>query len=70
MDDELLNEVATARFLNTAPRTLEAWRYKGTGPAFIRVGRAIRYRRSDLEAWLNMRRVDYETESMVKASIS
>jgi len=63
MDDELLTAIAAARFLTTEPRTLEAWRYKATGPVFIRVGRAIRYRRSDLETWLNARRVDYESVS-------
>lgn len=33
-------------------RTLEMWRYRGTGPRFLKVGRHIRYRWSDVEAWL------------------
>ena len=36
-----------------APRTLDNWRSQGRGPRFIRVGRLIRYRISDLEAYLD-----------------
>jgi excisionase family DNA binding protein len=43
---------ATADYLNTSPRTLEDWRYRRIGPPFIRVGGQIRYRRSDVDAWL------------------
>jgi len=61
MDDEILTPPATAEFLKTEPRTLEAWRSRGVGPAFIRLsGRAIRYRRSDLERWLDQCRVEVE----------
>lgn len=41
-----------ARYLDIKPHTLAVWRWKGTGPAFIRVGRRIRYRQADLDAWL------------------
>lgn len=49
----LLTEVAAARILKLSIRTLQAWRCRGIGPDFIRVGRAIRYRHSDLIDWLN-----------------
>lgn len=41
-----------ARRLGLSPRTLEAMRFKGKGPAFIRLpnGRA-RYSDEDLQAW-------------------
>ena len=32
-----------------------AWRHKGTGPRGIRVGKHLRYRREDVEAWLEER---------------
>jgi hypothetical protein len=35
--------------------TLADWRTKHVGPAHIRVGRLIRYRQSDLDAWLETR---------------
>jgi hypothetical protein len=50
--DTLLTEDAAARFLKLSVRTLQAWRCRNMGPAFVRVGRAIRYRYGDLTAWL------------------
>jgi excisionase family DNA binding protein len=50
--DSLVTEVQTAELLNISIRTLQAWRIKLAGPRFVRVGRAIRYRRSDLTAWI------------------
>lgn len=32
-------------------RTLEAWRYRQTGPAWRKVGRHVRYRWEDVEHW-------------------
>lgn len=49
--EALLNEVAAADLLQLSIRTLQAWRCKSMGPAFVRAGRAIRYRRSDLKSW-------------------
>jgi Helix-turn-helix domain len=50
--DELLTEVQAADFLRLSVRTLQAWRARKFGPAFVRAGRAIRYRRRDLIAWI------------------
>ena len=36
----------------TSERTLERLRQTGTGPPFIKAGRRVLYRRSDVEAWL------------------
>ena len=35
-----------------SPRTLERWRIEGRGPAYVRVGRLIRYRTEDLEQFV------------------
>lgn len=51
--DALLAEVYAAELLGLSSRTLQAWRTKGIGPAFVRAGRAIRYRRRDLIAWMD-----------------
>ncbi|WP_005036566.1 helix-turn-helix transcriptional regulator [Holophaga foetida] len=53
----LLDSLHAAGVLNVSVLTLADWRCKGTGPAFLKVGRCVRYRRSDLEAWLNSRTV-------------
>ena len=34
------------------PNTLEGWRIQGIGPRFIKVGRHVRYRITDLDAYL------------------
>jgi predicted DNA-binding transcriptional regulator AlpA len=33
-------------------RTLERWRQRGYGPPWVKIGRAVRYRWSDVEEWL------------------
>lgn len=50
MDDlvELLTGAETAKLLKLSERTLERHRLTGTGPRFVRLGRAIRYRRGDI----------------------
>lgn len=52
-EDELLTEREAASLLKISSRTLQAWRPAGTGPAFVRVGRSIRYRRNALQEWLD-----------------
>ena len=37
--------------------TVYGWNHKGTGPRFYRVGRHVRYRRADIEAWLEQHAV-------------
>jgi excisionase family DNA binding protein len=51
--EALLTEDAAARLLCISPRTLQAWRMEKRGPPFVRAGRSIRYRRSDLVEWIN-----------------
>jgi len=41
-----------AAYLGVKPRTLEAWRAKGAGPAFRGRGKNIRYHIDDLDALL------------------
>ena len=49
--DELIGETEAAKFLKAAVRTLQGWRVKGNGPAFVRLSpRAIRYTRRGLIA--------------------
>ncbi len=56
MDTEpLLGIDDLARFLAVPPKTVYKWRHDGTGPRGIRVGRHVRYRRADVEVWLDER---------------
>lgn len=43
--------------LGVVPETVRSWRQRGTGPAYIRLGRAIRYREPEVEAWERSRLV-------------
>lgn len=42
-----------ANYLSVQPTTLEVWRVQGRGPRFLKLGRAVRYRQSDLDAYLS-----------------
>jgi hypothetical protein len=51
--DELLDlAAATIALRKKNSRTLKRWRDLGTGPAFIRLGRAIFYRRQAIRDWI------------------
>jgi predicted DNA-binding transcriptional regulator AlpA len=49
---EPLTEVEAAGRLGLKVATLRAWRHQGKGPAFVRLGRAIRYLPSDIDEFL------------------
>lgn len=34
-------------------RTLQRWRLEGVGPVFVKLGRLVRYRKSDLDRFLD-----------------
>lgn len=48
----LLNEKQAAEYLNLKPETLTKWRWAGKGPQAVKVGAAVRYRSTDLEAFI------------------
>jgi len=51
----LLTQREAASALRLSERTLERLRLQGNGPMFVKAGRAVRYRESDIEAWINER---------------
>ena len=54
--DVLIRQEEAATILGVTPRTLEAWRYRGEGPPWVRIsGRCVRYRKSDLLAFIEER---------------
>lgn len=50
--DRLLDTRAAARRLGLSPGTLQNWRHRGQGPAFVRLGKAIRYDEGDLSNFI------------------
>ncbi len=49
--DAALNEGQAAEFLGVSVRTLQAWRVRGGGPVYVKLGRAVRYQRRVLVAF-------------------
>jgi len=56
--DKLLSETDAAAILGCKPKTLKNWRSRDQGPPWYRVSkRAVRYRESELKAWIESVRV-------------
>ena len=49
---DLLTQHQAAEIIRLSERTLERHRLTGTRPKFVRLGRRVFYRHSDLEAWV------------------
>ena len=63
IDDDAMDVHAAARFTGIAVATLAKMRCIGGGPLFLKLGRRVVYRRSDVIAWLNARRVRNTTDA-------
>lgn len=62
MKSSLITTEAAAEILGgLKPNTLEGWRIRGVGPRFVKIGRLVRYRADDLDAWI-------ESQSRVSTS--
>lgn len=58
MIESLIDANDAANILNINPGTLKVWRsIKRYAVPFVKVGRSVRYRRSDLIAWIESRTV-------------
>lgn len=55
MTARLLSIDDLAEMLQISPQTIYRWRYLGTGPVGVRIGKHVRYRVQDVEAWLDER---------------
>lgn len=67
--DELMTDEQTAQALRVSTGTLANWRSSRTGgPAFIKVGRLVRYRVRDLDDWLAQNTVTPTSAAAVKAA--
>lgn len=50
--DELLSIEEAAKILHVPGHRLAQWRCKGIGPAYVKIGRDVLYRRSVLEKFI------------------
>lgn len=51
-NDELLTLPEVAALIRVPVATLRYWRHLGSGPQSFRIGRTVRYWRSDVYQWL------------------
>ena len=52
-DDQLMTIEEVGAYLQVPIKTLYDWHHKGCGPRGMRVGRYVRYRRDDVDTWLD-----------------
>lgn len=49
---ELFDDNEVAPMMRVLPQTLPVWRSQGKGPAYLKLGRRVFYRRADILAWM------------------
>jgi predicted DNA-binding transcriptional regulator AlpA len=64
--DAALNENQAAQFLGVSVRTLQAWRVRGGGPRYVKIGRAVRYQRGELISFQRAHTVSSTSEADAK----
>ena len=58
---QLMTTDAAAEYLDLKPGTLEVWRTRGEPQVpYVKIGRLVRYRRQDLDNWMDARTVHAE----------
>ncbi len=62
MQTDFLTARQAAEFLGLKKNTLDIWRLKGKGPNYTRLGKAVRYRMSDLEKFIADNTVENRNE--------
>ena len=55
--DVLKNREQAAKYIGLKTQTLAVWACRGQGPNYVKIGRSVRYRQSDLDAWLERQTV-------------
>jgi predicted DNA-binding transcriptional regulator AlpA len=59
MAEKSLNERQVAELLGLSVQTVRNWRFRRVGPAYIKLGGAVRYRPEDIEKYLETRRISF-----------
>ena len=55
---QFLNTANAAHHLGYSKSSLESWRVERTGPNYYKTGRRVRYKKSDLDAYIEAGRVE------------
>lgn len=57
-EDTLLSPVDVSQITGMSTKALAQFRWRGLGPAYVKVGRLVRYRTSAVEEWLDANTVE------------
>ena len=57
-DSNILNERQAASALGCSIGLLRKWRLLGRGPAYLKIGRLVRYLEADINSFLDAHRVE------------
>ena len=60
LSDDLMTVEQAATHLKLKKQTLHNWRYERKGPPYYKCGSRVLYKTSELNAYLNSRRIDPE----------
>lgn len=63
MTTDILNTKEAASYVRLGKPTLERFRISGGGPRYCKLGGAVRYRKADLDEWLESRLVRSTSEA-------
>ncbi len=55
--EQSLTLAEVANWLRVPHSRLYQWRYRGEGPKSVKVGASVRYRRTDVDRWIDNNRV-------------
>jgi DNA-binding transcriptional MerR regulator len=57
---QAINETEASALLGVAIQTLRNWRHQRKGPAYLKLGRSIRYQIEDIKSFMEAHRIDPE----------
>lgn len=63
-EGQLMDAPLLAERLRVPLTTVYHWNGTGIGPPYFRIGKHIRYRKADVEAWLRSHRIEPVASSM------
>ncbi len=68
-DEKLMSTKEVSEYLGIAVSTLLLYRTMETGPAYIKMRRLVRYRKSEVDAWLEAQispRIKYNSFAIIR----
>ena len=61
--NQLMTEKDVANLICITPRALQNWRLRGGGPEYVKIGRSVRYQRSDVIKFIEERKRKHSAQT-------